>query len=186
MVPRLRHRLGIEDDAVSAFVAECVKDIAFKDGDIALDIACGRGRHSRLLAAAGMRIVAADIHMESLRAVTRKFPRHRRILAVRMDAEAALPFKVAAFDLCLMVHFPLLPLLPRVIQYLKPNGLLVLETFGAQGENWRMLPAAGQVADILSRDFSLLRYKESLVRKTPGCVTLRALAQKRPGVDARN
>jgi SAM-dependent methyltransferase len=170
-----------EDNKCSAFVAECVKEIGVKQGGVALDIPCGRGRHSQLLAAAGMTIVAADLHMESLHALARHAMGRATILPVRVNAEATLPFKVGAFDICLMIHFPLLPLATQIIQYLKPGGLLVLETFGAHGENWRMLPAVGQVFDLLSRDFSFLRYQESSVGKRPGCVTLRAVAQKRLG-----
>ena len=168
----------VEHDC-SKFVLDSIKKLGCNSG-IALDIPSGAGRHSRLLASCGMQVISAAIDLPSLEIARRLSdgPGNERILLVQVDLTAALPFKDGAFDLVLVVHFQLLDAIPAINRLIKPGGRLLLETYGAHGENWRTLPEAGQVAQLLSSDFKLERYKETTVRKQPDRVTLAAIAVK--------
>jgi SAM-dependent methyltransferase len=101
-----------------------------------------------------------------------------RVLAICADATRELPFADAIFDLILVVHFPLVAVLPPLVRCVKPGGLLILESFGAQGGNWLSLPLAGQIQQMLSAELELLRYKEAPVRRHRERVVLKAIARK--------
>jgi 2-polyprenyl-3-methyl-5-hydroxy-6-metoxy-1,4-benzoquinol methylase len=166
----------------SAFVVKAIQT-AGHIGGLALDLPSGEGRHSRLLASRGMRVISADFDFNALtRSVTaasRLYP--QRIAAVRLDATKPLPFKEGVFDLVLIAHFHLSDVLPLVERLIKSDGLLILETYGSHGENWRTLPLVGEVSGQLSGGYHLTQYNESPVRRQPERVTVKAVARKRLG-----
>jgi len=101
-----------------------------------------------------------------------------RVLAICADATRGLPFADELFDLAFVVHFPLLEVLPPLVRCIKPGGLLILESFGAQGGNWVSLPFVGQVRHMLSGDFAWRCYDEAPVRHHPERAVLKAIARK--------
>jgi SAM-dependent methyltransferase len=146
-----------------------------------LDIPSGTGRHSRLLAAEGYRVVAADLDYDLLkRACTTESGGHvSAIGSVRLDATRALPFKPSTFDLALVVHFQVSEVLRHIEPVLKDDGVLIVETFGGNGENWRMLPRLGEIHTQLSSAFTLLKYNERPVKRKPAYVTVKLVARKK-------
>lgn len=62
---------------------------------------------------------------------------------------------------------------------LKTGGYLILETHGAQGENWRTLPDRGFVASQLAPCFDFVSCMEMSVRRAPERITLKAVCLKR-------
>ena len=96
-----------------------------KGGDV-LDLACGSGRNARWLAAQGFRVTAVDRDAAALAAMA-EVP---GITAVEADLEnAPWPFPGRRFDgivVCRYLHRPLLPVL---LDGLKPGGILLYETF---------------------------------------------------------
>jgi SAM-dependent methyltransferase len=122
-----------EADAPSPFVValEAGLRAAGRHG-LVLDLACGRGRHARLLAGWGLRVVALDRDADALRglrdeACSGALP----IAPLRADAEAphGLPFPPAAFAAVVVTRFLFRPLAPSLAGLLRPGGLLVYETF---------------------------------------------------------
>jgi SAM-dependent methyltransferase len=145
----------------------------------ALDIPGGEGRHSRLLASLGMAVVAADLDSRALMRCASAAGRwESKIAPVRLDATKSLPFRPDTFDLALIVHFELQDVLSRVHPVLKRGGFLIVETFGAQGENWRALPVVGEVSSRLLERFDLLDYVEKPVRRHSPHATVRAVCRK--------
>jgi hypothetical protein len=61
---------------------------------------------------------------------------------------------------------------------LRGGGHLILETFGAQGENWRGLPRPHQVGDELLAGFEVIVCKESPVAKVGTRVTVKGVFRK--------
>jgi len=97
-----------------------------------LDLACGRGRHARLLAGWGLRVVALDRSREALAALAAEARAAGLAIApLRGDAEAApgLPFRPATFAAIVVARFLFRPLAPTLAALLRPGGLLVYETF---------------------------------------------------------
>ena len=101
------------------------------------------------------------------------------ILALQLDAHKPLPFKESVFDLVVVVHFSAIDIVKVVNSLLKIGGHLILETYGAQGENWRGLPKENDVATQLAPQFDLVVYRETPVWRSPEHVTLKTVARKR-------
>lgn len=97
----------------------------------ALDVACGRGRHALWLAERGLSVRAMDRDgdaVEALRAEAQR--RGLPILAEQHDLEngdAGLGAGIA--DVIVVVHYLHRPLFPALIRALRPDGLLIYETF---------------------------------------------------------
>lgn len=97
-----------------------------------LDLACGRGRHARLLAGWGLRVVALDRDREALAGLAAAARAEGLALSpLRADAEAAcgLPLRPTSFGAVLVTRFLHRPLAPILAVLLRPGGLLVYETF---------------------------------------------------------
>lgn len=57
----------------------------------------------------------------------------------------------------------MIDLIPSFISSLRTSGHLYVETFGGQGQNFRELPRAGQLRELLSRYVEFRYYKEQKV-----------------------
>ena len=97
----------------------------------ALDLACGRGRHTRLLAARGLRVIAADRDEALLPGLT-----NDNVKTISIDLEQGpspaldallRPARYAGIVVTNYLHRPLLPML---LDALAEGGVLIYETFG--------------------------------------------------------
>jgi tellurite methyltransferase len=97
----------------------------------ALDVACGRGRHALLLAAAGFPVRAVDHDARALKGLRCVAARLGYPMAAdRVDLEApAVDLGGSAYDLILVVHYLHRPLFPALVRALAPGGVLLYETF---------------------------------------------------------
>lgn len=119
-----------------------------------LDLACGSGRHVRLLAAAGFKVTALDHDAAAVA------PLASIAEVVVADIEAgAWPLAGRRFDAVVVTHYLWRPLLPMIADTLADDGVLIYETF-AQGQqtigrpsNPQFLLAPGE----LLKAFSALR-----------------------------
>ena len=98
----------------------------------ALDIACGMGRHSKYLASLGFKVDALDVssvaigHLQNM----------RNINAKEVDFDTyTLPKE--QYDLIVCTYFLERRLFPQIIDALKPNGIILMETFLHDPENER-------------------------------------------------
>ena len=96
----------------------------------ALDLACGSGRHTRLLAARGMQVTALDRNAELLGPLAGP---NVTTLVNDLEAEGAVwPFEPGRFALIVVTNYLHRPLFPHLAASLRPDGILIYETF-AQG-----------------------------------------------------
>lgn len=96
----------------------------------ALDLACGTGRHTRYLAARGLRVLALDRNAEFLAPLAGP-----GVTTVQYDLEAegaAWPFEAGRFSLIVVTNYLHRPLFADLARSLAPDGILIYETF-AQG-----------------------------------------------------
>lgn len=95
-----------------------------RPGGSVLDLACGSGRHVRLLAGAGFRVTALD------RDAAAVAPLAALAEVVVADIEAG-PWPLAGrrFDAVVVTNYLWRPLLPRVTEALADGGVLLYETF---------------------------------------------------------
>ena len=100
-------------------------------GGPALDVACGRGRHALLLAAAGLEVTALDRDPDVIERLGTQAARLGLALhAQRVDLEAEdVAIAEAAYDLVVVTRYLHRPLMSRLVAALRPGGTLFYETF---------------------------------------------------------
>ena len=102
-------------------------------GRQALDIACGMGRHSKYLASKGFTVDALDISSVAIGHLN-NIP---NINAIEVDFDTfTLPKE--KYDLIVCTYFLERRLFPQMIDALKPNGIILLETFLHDADNSRI------------------------------------------------
>lgn len=95
----------------------------------ALDLACGLGGNAFFLARHGLKTLAWDISPVAVRRVEewaheRKLPIEAEVRDVLVD-----PLSPQEFDVIVVSHFLDRSLVPHLINALKPDGLLIYQTF---------------------------------------------------------
>lgn len=131
-----------------------------KGGHI-LDLACGKGRHSRFLSEKGFNVTAVDIKTEAVADLA--LPAVRVIEA---DLERqGWPFGKAAFDGVLVTNYLWRPLFPDLKKSLKKEGVLIYETFADGNEQYGrprspdFLLKKGELKEEFS-EFDILAFEE--------------------------
>ena len=95
-------------------------------GGRVLDLACGSGRHARLLAGLGFEVLAVDRNFEAILTL-QAVP---GITATQLDLEGDdWPLTGRTFDGIVVTNYLWRPRLPAVLALLAPGGVLIYETF---------------------------------------------------------
>lgn len=154
----------------------------------ALDLACGGGRHSRLLLARGYQVMAVDRDLSKLGEL-----RHAPgLTAVGTDLEAdlargtPLPFAGQTFDLVVVTNYLHRPLLPSLVAAVAPGGLLLYETFAAgnarfgRPSNPDFLLKPGELLDVVRGKLRVLAYETLEVRRPKPAALQRIAAKNGP------
>lgn len=99
-----------------------------------LDLACGGGRHARLLAALGHPVVAVDRDPVALRSTAGpSIETHQ----VDLEAEGAKwPFADGRFAGVVVTNYLHRPLFPHILRSLSSGGVLIYETFAQGNEHF--------------------------------------------------
>lgn len=91
-----------------------------------LDLACGSGRHTRLLLDQGYRVVAVDRDVSGVEDLRGRMGCE----IVQADLESGLwPFAENTFDGVVVTNYLYRPNFPHLLAALKPGGMLIYETF---------------------------------------------------------
>ena len=102
------------------------------EGGSVLDVACGRGRHTRWFHQRGLRVVAVDRSAEAIAAIGLTSERCETHVA---DIEGGpWPFAGRQFDAVVVTNYLWRPLIPTLLASLAPGGVLIYETFAAGHE----------------------------------------------------
>jgi SAM-dependent methyltransferase len=103
---------------------------------LALDLACGTGRHIAQIQAKGYRVVAADASIVALRRLP--YPRNSpgtepaHLSPVLFDADIW-PFKRSAFALIVQTNFLARAILDAMKASVAPGGMILIDTFAGKG-----------------------------------------------------
>ena len=99
-----------------------------------LDLACGRGRHTRFFLERGHSVVAADIDVSGIEDLRG----HAHLEAVQADLEDGRPFPLAArrFAGVVVANYLYRPLFPSLVSAVAPGGVLIYETFARGNERF--------------------------------------------------
>lgn len=95
----------------------------------ALDVACGAGRNTLLLAAHGWRVVGVDISPMGLHLARRAAAQRNLQVDLVASDLGNWPWPRAYFDLVCVFRFLDRALCPTFVSALRPGGVLVYETF---------------------------------------------------------
>jgi SAM-dependent methyltransferase len=130
-----RHREQTATKPPSPFVADALARLgAPEPGALALDVACGQGRHALLLAEHGYHVIALDWALPALTTLAHT-ARERALRVSCLAADAATcPIPRDHFAVVLATNFLERSLLPILRAAVAPGGTLLLETFLAGQE----------------------------------------------------
>ena len=144
-------------------------------GKYALDIACGNGRHSRYITSLGFEVDALDISsvaIEQLQGI-------ENINAKEVDFDTYTLNK-QRYDLIVVTYFLERRLFSQMVDALKPNGILIMETF-IQHENNERIPSnptfrlkEGELKDYFSEKLEIIYLEEWWDRDYQGYKTMKA------------
>jgi SAM-dependent methyltransferase len=105
-----------------------------KPGGIALDVACGRGRHLSECLDAGLRVVGVDRDVEAA-APLRGNP-GLELIEADLESGAPPPFLGRQFDVVIVTNYLWRPLLTAIVDAVAEDGLLIYETFARGHERY--------------------------------------------------
>ncbi len=148
-------------ERASDWVARWMHCIAPR-GDV-LDLACGTGRHSRLLAEQGFKVCAVDRDVQSIRTLGEV----DGVKTLVADLEnAPWPLGDRQFDGVIVTRYLHRPLFPRIIEALAPAGVLIYETFAAGNErfgkpsNPDFLLRPGELLEVVRGRLRVIAYED--------------------------
>jgi SAM-dependent methyltransferase len=128
-----------------------------------LDLACGRGRHSRFLASLGFRVCAVDCDPEALGALGGI----AGVTVQQSDLEnGPWPLQDLKFDGVVVTNYLHRPLFPHILDALAPAGVLIYETFAAGNErfgkpsNPDFLLRHGELLDVARGRLRVVAYED--------------------------
>jgi len=150
-----------------------------------LDVACGAGRHARYFAARGCTVVAVDRDADALAGLV-------GVAGVALqpaDLEGGpWPFAVEAFDAVVVANYLHRPLFPHLVAALRPEGVLIYETFMIGNErfgrpsNPAFLLRPGELAAAFVGKLTLIAFEQGVVRAPKAAVIQRICAARRDPV----
>lgn len=131
-----------------------------------LDLACGAGRHTLYLAAMHFQVLALDRDVSILRGLT--LPANINLLEADVE-NAPWPFGEQAFDAIVVTNYLHRPLFAKIIAALKPQGLLLYETFAIGNEkfgkpsNPDFLLRPGELLDAVRGLMRVIAYEDDYI-----------------------
>ena len=138
-----------------------------RPGGEVLDVACGAGRHARLLARMGFEVDAVDRDA----ALFVDPPAGVRVLEADLES-GPWPYPGRRFDGIVVTNYLHRPLLPVLVDSLESGGVLIYETFAKGNErfgkpsNPAFLLAPGELLDAVRGRLRVVAY-EDLIAEAP-------------------
>jgi len=160
----------------SAFVSRVLAGEFTPPNPLAADLACGYGRHTKLLQRLGFSVIAVDFDETALSYLRR---RQSKPFVVRADLTKGLPVRPKSLGLVVVVHYPLPDVIPLLEFALAPEGYGVLESIEDRGENWRQLPKRGALRRRLRGTFEIIHLQERPCRPpNANAITVKAVVRR--------
>jgi SAM-dependent methyltransferase len=132
-------------------------------GGEVLDLACGGGRHARLLAGMGYRVEAVDRDAEALAGLA-DIP---GVTVRQADLEGGpWPYYGCGFDGIVVSRYLWRPLMPQIFNCLNEGGILIYETF-MEGQQLHGKPSdpahllrPGELLELVGRRFAVMAFEQ--------------------------
>jgi SAM-dependent methyltransferase len=131
-----------------------------------VDVPCGNGRNTFLLASYFKKVIGVDINETYLSIIEDSYFAYSdlpgSISTQKMDIMVDMPDKIKQADLVSTIHYYSFSFASRVISEMRPGAFFYMESPSCAGENYRDLPNAKEV------EF-LFKGMEVLLLKTNDC-----------------
>lgn len=145
-----------------------------------LDIACGSGRHTAFFVEKGLPVTAIDRDISRLGGLRD----HPKVTALDADLESATPWRPGpeSFDTIVVTNYLWRPLLAHLVAALRPDGVLIYETFAIGNEtfgkpsNPDFLLKPGELLDAVQGRLTVVAYEHGEVTKPQPAVIQRICA----------
>ncbi|MGH8755803.1 MAG: class I SAM-dependent methyltransferase [Burkholderiales bacterium] len=170
-----QHELTAPSDWVCRFVK------LIPAGGTVLDLACGSGRHARLLAGLGYRVEAVDRDeslLQGLRGV-------ERVSARTANLEGGpWPYASRQFAGIIVCNYLHRPLFPRLLDALEPEGVLIYETFAVGNErfgkpsNPDFMLKPGELLEVVRGQLRVIAYEDVFVSQPRPAMMQRICARR--------
>jgi len=149
-------------------------------GATVLDVAAGRGRHSRFFADRGHAVTALERDTSVLVA-------HPGIEVVQADLEDGSPWPLPGrtFGAVVVTNYLHRPLFPALLEALAPGGVLLYETFMAGNERFgrpnrpEFLLRDGELLELVRGRLSVTAYEAPMI-SAPTMAMVQRIAARRP------
>jgi SAM-dependent methyltransferase len=141
-----------------------------------LDVAAGKGRHTRFFAGRGHRVTAVDRDVSSLAASD-------TVEVIAADLEDGSPWPLAGrkFGAVVVTNYLHRALFPMLFDALQPGGILLYETFMAGNERFgkpsrpEFLLNDGELLERVRGRFSVIAYEARMISE-PGMAMVQRIA----------
>ena len=159
------HDVAQPSDWVSRFVKRIPR------GNRVLDLACGSGRHARLLASLAYSVLAVDRQIESLKILEQSLSEDEAafVQVKELDLEGDIwPLNaIGEFSGVIVTNYLYRPYMDELLKLLAPGGILIYETFSIGNEvfgkpsNPNFLLKPGELlAFALNQGLNVLAYED--------------------------
>ncbi len=168
----------------SAWVARFAR--LLHPGSRVLDLACGAGRHTRLLLEAGHWVIAVDRDLSRVRVADLRRG-DERLTLVQADLEDGCPWPLGnqTFDAVVVANYLWRELFPDILRSVGPGGYLIYETFAAGNErfgkhtNPDYLLRKDELLEIVEGKLDVVEYEHTEVQTPKPAVLQRICARRR-------
>lgn len=150
-------------------------------GGRVLDLACGSGRHTRLLLSLGHEVLAADIDLSGVTDLENQ----AGVELLQADLETdSWPFEDQQFTGIVVTNYLHRPHLDRIADCLTDSGILIYETFAAGNEQYgkpsnpEYLLQPGELLQVFGDRLEVIAFEQGLVHE-PGPKVLQRLCARR-------
>ncbi|GAB5470070.1 MAG: class I SAM-dependent methyltransferase [Rhodospirillales bacterium] len=151
-------------------------------GGRVLDLACGSGRHVRLLLRQGYRVTALDRDLAGLADLGTRDDLER----IEVDLEEGRPFPLAGrrFEGVVVTNYLFRPLLATLVAAVAPGGALLYETFALGNEafgrpsNPDFLLRPGELLEAVGSDLRVLAYEDLVLSEPKPAAVQRIVARR--------
>ncbi|MFT7684834.1 MAG: SAM-dependent methyltransferase [Candidatus Azotimanducaceae bacterium] len=145
-----------------------------------LDLACGKGRHTRYFIERSCFVTSVDINIDNMQDLSNN-PKCQIIAAdLENKDDWRLPTDFDAIIVTNYLHRPMLQHLPNA---LSPNGILIYQTFMIGNEaygkpnNPDYLLAKNELKNTFQNSLNIIEFSEGLIHETHTAVTQQICAQ---------
>lgn len=151
-----------------------------------LDVACGSGRHTRVLLERGLRVACVDRDTSGVADLAGRDD--VRIVAADLEASGRLRVPGGPYAAVVVTNYLHRPILPELVGAVAPGGLLIYETFAAGNERYGRprspahLLEPGELLDAVRGRLRVLAYEDVTV-EAPRRAAIQRICARREGGD---